>query len=152
MLKPGGLFLFSTVGPDTLKELKAACTTIDNAPHVNHFLDMHDIGDLLSATNFQNPVMNMEMLTLTYSSLTNLHRDLKLTGSHTVLSETLQGLSPKHFRKKLASAYEVYRDDEKQLPASFEIIYGHAFGSPQKRLHRADKSGMVRIPVEDLLG
>jgi malonyl-CoA O-methyltransferase len=152
VLKPGGLLLFSTVGPDTLKELKTAFSTIDNAPHVNHFLDMHDIGDLLIATNFQNPVMDMEILTLTYSSLANLHRDLKLTGSHTVLSEMIKGLSPKNFREKLSLAYEVYRDDEKRLPASFEIIYGHAFGSPQKRLHRADKSGVIRIPVEDLMG
>jgi len=150
-LTSSGIWLFSTLGPDTLKELKAAFATIDNAPHVNHFLDMHDIGDLLTAEHFQNPVIDMEMLTLTYSSITGLHRDLKSTGGYTVLRDMPPGLKTRHFRDQLFSAYEAYRDNQQLLPASFEIIYGQAFGSEQKKLHRADKSGVVRIPIEDIL-
>ena len=149
-LKPEGLWLFSTLGPDTLKELKKAFETIDNLPNVNHFLDMHDIGDLLTLNHFQNPVIEMEKLTLTYSTLNKLHQDLKLTGCNTVLQKRTLGLRTKQFRDKLFSAYEVYRDDQQRIPASFEVIYGQAFGSEQKKLHRADKSGTVRIPIEDI--
>jgi malonyl-CoA O-methyltransferase len=149
-LKSSGIWLFSTLGPDTLKELKMAFATIDSASHTNHFLDMHDIGDLLAATHFQNPVIDMEMLTLTYSSLEKLHQDLKLTGSYTVLRDRPLGLKTQRFREKLFSAYEVYRDHQQLLPASFEIIYGQAFGSKQKKLHCADKNGVVRIPIEDI--
>jgi malonyl-CoA O-methyltransferase len=74
VLKNNGLILFSTFGPNTLKELKKSWAVVDNKPHVNTFADMHDIGDQLLQSGFQSPVMEMETLTLTYQSVTDLLR------------------------------------------------------------------------------
>ncbi len=82
MLAPGGLLIFATFGPDTLKELRTAFAAIDDAPHVNRFIDLHDIGDMLVNAGFTSPVMEMEMLTLTYADLKTLMRDLKGIGAH----------------------------------------------------------------------
>lgn len=126
ILKPNGLFLFSTFGQDTLIELRSSFAQIDNRKHVNTFLDMHDIGDQLLEQAFQDPVMDMEKITLTYNNIKGLISDLKLTGAHTVYS-AYSRLSPKTTFKRLAENYEIYRMQEGQLPATFEIVYGHAW-------------------------
>jgi malonyl-CoA O-methyltransferase len=64
LLKPGGLLLFSTLGPDTLKELRQSFNQYDPLPHVHDFLDMHDIGDMLVKSRFSEPVMDMEYITM----------------------------------------------------------------------------------------
>ncbi|HET7922882.1 MAG TPA: malonyl-ACP O-methyltransferase BioC, partial [Gammaproteobacteria bacterium] len=71
------LVLFSTLGPDTLRELRAAWRAVDEAEHVNAFIDMHDIGDALIRAGFVEPVMDVEHLTLTYADVYGLMRDLK---------------------------------------------------------------------------
>jgi len=82
VLAPGGLALFSSFGPDTLKELRAAFQDVDPHPHVHRFIDMHDIGDTLVASGFADPVMDMEVVTLTYADAGSLMRDLKATRAH----------------------------------------------------------------------
>src|SRR5258706_740563 len=77
VLVPGGLLLFSSFGPDTLKELRAAFHGIDGHTHVHRFIDMHDVGDMLVASGFTDPVMDMEVVTLTYRVVRDLMRDLK---------------------------------------------------------------------------
>ncbi|MBI4190021.1 MAG: malonyl-ACP O-methyltransferase BioC, partial [Betaproteobacteria bacterium] len=84
VLAPGGLLMFSTFGPDTLKELRAAYQGIDRYTHINRFIDMHDIGDMLVHGGFADPVMDMEYITLTYSDVLALMRDLKAIGAHNV--------------------------------------------------------------------
>jgi malonyl-CoA O-methyltransferase len=76
------LFLFSTFGPDTLKELRAAWAGVDEYSHVNRFIDMHDIGDALIRAGFAEPVMDVEHITMTYASVHDLMRDLKAVGAH----------------------------------------------------------------------
>ena len=66
VLRVGGLFTFTTFGPDTLRELRRAFAGIDAATHTNRFVDMHDIGDMLVAAGFADPVMDMEHVTLTF--------------------------------------------------------------------------------------
>src|SRR2546425_1015704 len=77
VLIAGGLLMFSSYGPDTLKELKAAFGAGSAARHVHSFIDMHDLGDMLVATGFAAPVMDMEVITLTYSEVPALLRDLR---------------------------------------------------------------------------
>ena len=72
---------FSTFGPDTLKELRAAFAGVDRHAHVSRFTDMHDIGDMLVGAGFADPVMHMEMLTLTYADVPAMLRDLKAIGA-----------------------------------------------------------------------
>ena len=95
VLQPGGLFMFSTFGPDTLKELREAYAGTDDYSHVHRFIDMHDLGDMLVATGFDSPVMDMEQISMTYSDVTSLMRDLKSIGAHNVTRGRRQGLAGK---------------------------------------------------------
>ena len=125
VLKDDGLILFSTFGPDTLKELKKSWSVVDNETHVNTFTDMHDIGDQLLQNGFQSPVMEMEHLTLTYQSVIDLLRDLKAIGAQSVNSRS-KSLMGKDKFQLMIQMYESYRQDGK-LPATYEVIYGHAW-------------------------
>lgn len=137
VLKPGGLFLFASFGPDTLKELRAASGGIDAQPHVNSFIDMHDVGDALVHAGFSHPVMEMEHLTLTYEELIGLMRDLKAIGAHTVKQDAEQraarGLMGKAAWRRLTENYERFRR-EGRLPATYEVVYGHAWAGAKDRL------------------
>ncbi|HQS82947.1 MAG TPA: malonyl-ACP O-methyltransferase BioC [Thiobacillus sp.] len=126
VLAPGGLLMFATFGPDTLKELRTAFAAVDDAPHVNRFTDLHDIGDMLVNAGFASPVMEMEMLTLTYTDLKSLMRDLKGIGAHNAAAARRRGLLGKTAWARLEKAYETHRL-EGRLPATFEVIYGHAW-------------------------
>jgi malonyl-CoA O-methyltransferase len=126
VLRPGAVFMFSTLGPDTLKELRAAYAAVDRHVHVNRFLDLHDVGDALVRARFADPVMDMEYLTLTYTDVRALLRELKAMGEHNVNAGRNGALSGKAAHAAMARAYEDYRR-EGRLPATFEIVYGHAF-------------------------
>lgn len=133
VIAPQGLLLFSTFGPDTLKELRQAFAEVDGRPHVSRFLDMHDIGDMLVHAGFQHPVMEMEMLTLTYADLKSLMRDLKGIGAHNAAVDRGRGMMGKAAWQKLERAYESFRRDGR-LPATYEVIYGHAWAGDKTRL------------------
>jgi malonyl-CoA O-methyltransferase len=122
-LEVGGLFLFSTCGPDTLKELRGA---FDSGAHVHAFVDMHDLGDALVAAGFADPVMEMETITLEYSGVEALARELKGCGAHNALAERPRGLGGRAQWTAMTARYERLRRDG-ALPATFEIVYGHAW-------------------------
>lgn len=143
-LAPGGLLIFATFGPDTLKELRAAFAAIDDAPHVNRFIDLHDIGDMLIQAGFSSPVMEMEMLTLTYADLKALMRDLKGIGAHNAASSRRRGLLGKAAWARLEQAYETHRL-EGRLPATFEVIYGHAWAGDKTR--REDGRQVIQFAI-----
>lgn len=126
VLRPGGLLLFSTLGPDTLKELRASWAAADGRTHVNAFIDMHDVGDSLLRARFAEPVMDMEQLTLTYADARDLMRDLKTLGAHNVTAGRAHGLTGKGRLKAVVTAYEGFRS-EGVLPATYEVVYGHAW-------------------------
>ncbi len=126
VLKPNGLFMFTTFGPDTLKELRSAFRAVDDKPHINEFVDMHDLGDMLVAAGFADPVMDQETITLTYTDLKSMLRELKGIGAHNVLPDRARGLMGKTQWQILTSAYEKFRVDAR-LPSSYEVVYGHAW-------------------------
>lgn len=133
VLKPGGLFLFASLGPDTLQELRAASRELDGNAHVNRFIDMHDVGDTLMQAGFANPVMEMERITLTYDDLRGVLADIKGIGAQTVLEGRRGGLMGKQSWATLARNYEAFRR-EGRLPATYEVVYGHAWaGRRDKR-------------------
>lgn len=145
-LAPGGLLLFATFGPDTLKELRSAFGAIDDAPHVNRFTDLHDIGDMLVHAGFANPVMEMEMLTLTYADLKTLMRDLKAIGAHNAAAARRRGLFGKSAWARLEAAYEAQRVDGR-LPATFEVVYGHAWAGDKSR--REDGRQVIQLKIQN---
>ena len=115
-----------------LKELRGAFAAHDRAEHVHGFVDMHDLGDMLSACGYAAPVMDMELITLTYADVDALFADLRATGQQNVLAQRRRGLTGKGVFGGMRAAYETLRRDGR-LPASFEIVYGHAW-KPQQRL------------------
>ena len=131
-LKVGALFTFTTFGPDTLKELRAAYARADGHTHVSRFVDMHDIGDMLVAAGYADPVMDMEYLTLTYSTPTALMRELKALGASNATRGRSKGLvGRKRFARVVAQLDKLAVDG--RLPATFEVVYGHAWkGEPRK--------------------
>lgn len=126
VLAVGGLLSFTTFGPDTLRELRAAFATVDHATHISRFIDMHDLGDMLVHAGFADPVMDMETLTLTYADANALMRELKALGAHNATSARPRGLMGRDRWRRMLAALERFRRDGR-LPASFEVIYGHAW-------------------------
>ncbi len=132
VLSVGGLFLFSTFGPDTLKELRAAFAAVDARAHVNTFVDMHDLGDAMVGAGFGDPVMEMETITLEYDDVLSVARDLKAIGAHNVLPDRPRGLSGRGRWRRMEERYEASRRNG-ALPATFEVIYGHAWKTAPRR-------------------
>ncbi len=139
VLRPGGLLLFTSFGPDTLRELRASWRQVDGYNHVNAFQDMHDVGDALLRARFSDPVMDVERLTLTYPDVWQLMRELKQIGAHNVTVGRPRGLTGKAHMQQFVEAYERYRNNN-VLPASYEIVNGHAWA----------RSAACSIPVEGI--
>jgi len=125
-LKRQGLFLFATLGPDTLKELRSSWAEVDDELHVNTFIDMHDVGDALIRAGFVEPVMDVENIIMTYEDCSSLMQDLKTLGANNANDDRSKGLTGKNKIESLGAAYEKYRS-EGRLPATYEVVYGHAW-------------------------
>ena len=145
VLAPGGLLMFTTFGPDTLMELRASWEAVDGFTHVNSFVDMHDVGDSLVNTRWAEPVMDSERITVTYRELSTLMQDLKQIGAHNVTLGRARGLTGRQRMQQFAAAYEQYRA-EGVLPASYEVVYGHAWSPLNKQ---ATESGQ-EVPLASL--
>jgi len=144
-LAAGGLLMFSSFGPDTLKELRVAFEGTDRHTHVGHFIDMHDLGDALISQGFADPVMDMEYVTLTYPSVRDLMRELKSIGARNVTQDRPATLSGKSLLEKVAHAYEAFRK-EGRLPATFEVVYGHAWKPLDLKLSAGVHPVTVHLP------
>ena len=149
VLRPGGLFLFSSLGPETLHELRAAWADVDPRPRVNRFADLHDIGDALVNTGFQDPVMDREDLVLEYRRVIDLMRDLKGIGATNAARERAAGLTGKGRIAAVIDAYERFRRDDR-YPASYEVVYGAAFGAPEGRPVRSPEGEVATFSVDAL--
>jgi len=153
VIKPGGLLMFTTFGPDTLKELRMSWSGVDQHNHVNAFFDMHDIGDALKRIGLNDPVMDVENFTLTYKEATDLMRDLKAVGAHNVTDGRPHGLTGKDRLQKVIKRYEQFRMDDGLLPATYEVIYGHAWAPLPRNendMGDANEDGSVSIPLSRL--
>ncbi|WP_028448913.1 MULTISPECIES: malonyl-ACP O-methyltransferase BioC [Chitinibacter] len=146
VLKPGGLLMFATLGPDTLKELRTAFAGIDGHEHVNRFIDMHDLGDALVQQGFATPVMDMEYLTLTYQDAKSVMQDLKSIGASNHMLGRRSGLLGKTAWQRVQAQYEPLRRDGK-LPCTYEVVYGHAWKNERQRPQgqRADGSQIIEF-------
>lgn len=149
ILRPGGLLLFSTLGPDTLKELRQSWQAVDRYNHVNAFIDMHDVGDALVRAAFADPVMDMEVITLTYPDVFALMRDLKTLGAHNLSAGRSRNLTGKGRLRVLQTAYEEFRRVDGLLPATYEVVYGHAW-FPQANVSVQRDNGTAVFPIAQL--
>ncbi len=148
VLRVGGLLMFSSLGPDTLRELRAAYAeaeaATDCAPraHVIDFTDMHDLGDMLVESGFEIPVMDQETLTITYKSAASLLADVRRWGAYPFAAGEAARLAPRT-RRALTDVLEARRRDDGTIALTFEVIYGHAWKAVPRTT--ADGHGIVRI-------
>ena len=132
VLATGGLLSFTTLGPDTLRELRSAFASVDPAVHVHRFIDMHDVGDMLVHAGFADPVMDVETLTLTYADGQSLMRELKALGASNSAAARRRGLTGTRRWAAALTALDRFRSGGR-LPASFEVVYGHAWKPEPRR-------------------
>jgi malonyl-CoA O-methyltransferase len=152
VLKVNGLLMFSTLGPDTLKELRGAYAEIEAAhgvnthKHVIDFVDMHDLGDMLVESGFEIPVMDQETLTITYKSPESLLADVRRWGAYPFRREASPGVASRRMQKALLAALEARRRADGTIPLTFEVIYGHAW----KAVPRMTPEGHGIVRIEDI--
>ena len=142
VLSVGGLVTFTTFGPDTLKELRTAFAGVDRHAHVGRFIDMHDIGDMLVDAGFADPVMHMELLTLTYDVAPAMIRDLKAIGATNAALARPRALMGRRRWERALAALETMRRDGR-IAATFEVIYGHAWKAAPR--HTEEGHAIVHI-------
>ena len=143
VLKPAGFFAFSTFGPATLQELRAAWAAADELNHVNHFIDVHDVGEALLRAGLSEPVLDVDRYEATYPDALALMRELKTIGAHNVTAGRPRTLRGRGRLARMQHAYEAARRDG-LLPATFEVIYGAVWGAPG-RLAAPATGGAVHI-------
>lgn len=149
VLRPGGLLTFTTFGPDTLQELRASWERADAYVHVNAFADMHDVGDSLVRGGFAEPVMDVEHFQLTYADFGALLRDLRAIGVRNLNAGRARGMTGRQRLAAVRAAYEAFRSDGR-LPASYEVIYGHAWVPAGAERTAAAPVGGMRSPLQRL--
>jgi len=138
VLRVEGLLMFSGFGPSTFKEVRAAFSVLDDAPHTLSFVDMHDLGDMLIHGGFSTPVMDMETITITYDSTARLLAELRAWGGNP-LSTRRRGLIGRRAWQRVLDAFEVQRGADGKLHLTCEVVYGHAF-RPAPRVTAAGES------------
>jgi len=145
VLKPDGVFVFSSFGPDTLRELRDAWNSVDSHTHVNDFIDMHDLGDAMMRAGLAEPVLDVERFTLTYPDALSLMRELKAIGAHNVTQHRSRGLTGKAALNRVIARYEQHRRGD-NVPASYEVVYGQAWGN----VAAPTSHGEVRVPLSNI--
>ncbi len=143
VLKPDGFFAFSTFGPDTLHELRGAWASADGYNHVNHFVDVHEVGDAVVRAGLMEPVLDVDRVEVGYPDALSLMRDLKAIGAHNVTAGRPRALVGRARLKRMQDAYEAFRRDDR-LPATYEVIYGASWGAAGRRTAAAI-AGEARI-------
>ena len=151
VLRPGGLLAFSSFGPDTLRELRAAWAAVDQQSHVSRFLDMHDVGDAMINAGLRDPVLDVDRYTLTYSEPRALLKELKgLGATHAGRARERHLTGKSHYRAMLA-AYEAMRVDGR-IPATWEVVTAHAWGPPPGQARRTPQGEIATFSLDSLRG
>lgn len=129
VLRPGGFFAFSSFGPQTLQELRAAWTAVDARPHVHEFIDMHDLGGALARAGFAEPVLDVDRMRRRYPDPRALMRELQTIGARNAARDRPRGLTG---RSGFARMLEAYEKTGSGVEATFEVIYGAAWAGQER--------------------
>lgn len=146
-LRPGGVLMFSALGPHSLQSLRGLYAARDWGPPAAEFVDMHDWGDQLLHAGFADPVMDASTLVLTYSSARTLLDDLRAMGRNTHPHRHV-ACRPRAWRQALLQALEddMPRDAQGRLLLSLEVVWGHAWRGQGVRA----QSQETAIPMQDM--
>ncbi len=127
VLRPGGLLLISSFGPDTLRELRSAWADADEQPHTGTFFDVQTMGDALVRAGFCEPVLDTDWLEYRYRSVTELIDELRGIGATLALTERRKSLTGKDRFKRMLEAYRRLRCEDGFYPATWEVVYASAW-------------------------
>ncbi len=147
VLKPGGLLLCSTFGPDTLFELNEAFAAADDIPHVSRFPAIAQFGDALMMAGFRDPVLDRDLFTLTYDDLPALMRELRAIGATNAMRSRRHTLTGRGRFAAAQAAYEPLRRADGKLPSSWEVIYAHAWAPEPGAPIREHGHDVAAVPV-----
>lgn len=147
VLAPRGLISFTTLGPDSLRELRQAWVKVDAHTRVGQFMDMHDIGDALLRAGFAAPVLDVDRYTLLYGDVRGLAADLKAVGASNATAGRLKGMTTPRKFAAMQAAYETYRHDGR-LPATYEVVFGQAWAPEAPALRR--EGGDTQVSLEEI--
>jgi len=149
VLRPGGVLLFSTFGPDTLRELRSAWSQVGGGQRTSEFIDLHIIGDWLVQAGYREPVMDAEHITSTYARVRDLLDELKAIGAANAHAERPRGLTTAARLRGMAQAYESFRTDA-GVPATWEVVYGMARGPAEGQPVRTGEGEVASFSVDSL--
>ena len=150
VLRPGGLLLCSSFGPETLVELREAFSQADAAPHVSPFASIAQFGDALVAAGFRDPVLDRDLFTLTYPDLPALMGELRAIGATNALATRRRSLTGRARFAAAASAYEPLRDGEGRLPSSWEVVYAQAWAPAPGTPIREGAQEIASVPLASI--
>jgi malonyl-CoA O-methyltransferase len=149
VLRPGGLALFTTLGPDTLIELRRAWAAVDDKMHVHGFIDMHDIGDLAARAGLVEPVVDVDRVTISYPGLAALLADLRATGAANSAAGRREGLTGRSRWRAFEAAFRD-RAGAGRSDVTVELVFAQAWGAGRRRAEPRLADGVARIAAEDL--
>lgn len=150
VMKANGCLMFTTLGPDTFKELKLAWSGANQFAHVNEFADMHDIGDHLMAEHFLEPVVDMELLSVHYATLSDLVGALKSQGVKNINPGRNHGLTGLRSWKKFEQNYSDLQTASGKYPLTYEVVYGHAWKGEQRKTDRGTETFIPLSKIQKL--
>lgn len=150
VLKPGGLLLCSTFGRETLVELRDAFAQADATPHVSPFVSMAQFGDAMMMAGFRDPVLDRDVFVPGYRDLPALMRELRALGATNALRRRRHTLTGKARFANAAAAYENERRDDGQLPATWEVVYAHAWAPEHGAPIREGGFDVTAVPLASI--
>ncbi len=142
-----GFLMFSCLGPDSLRELRAVYARAGWPDPTHPFTDMHDWGDMLVHNGFAEPVMDMERISLSYSGAGPLLDELRSLGRN-LNAARFEALRGRGWRQALERAIEqgLPRAEDGRLLLTFEVVYGHAF----KAAPRPQRGDSQSVSVDEM--
>lgn len=147
VLRPGGLLLCSTFGPETLVELREAFAQADDAPHVSPFASIAQVGDALVRAGFRDPVLDRDVEVHGHDDLQSLLRELRALGATNALAARRRALTGRGRFARARRAYDAVRGRDGRLPASWETITAMAWAPAPGTPLREGGAEVVRIPA-----
>ncbi len=149
VLRPGGLLLASSFGPETLQELRWAWAQADDAVHVNRFVDMLDFGAALQRAGFSEPVLDVDRHVRHYPDVDALMAGLKAIGAHNVNSGRPRGLTGRHRLERMRQAYERLRQPA-GLPATWQVVYAVAWAPAAEHRNAMPVAAETRVSLAEM--
>lgn len=144
-LQPEGALFFTTFGPDTLKELGAVCSAMGYGSRPMTFADMHDLGDQLVQAGFADPVMDMDLVRMSWPSAQAALLELRALGAVPHAARAAGLRTPRAWRR-LTAALDATAGADGRITLTFELVYGHAF---RPRTERA-RAGQATFDLDQL--